>query len=288
MRLIDTFLLSQPHEDDLLYLKLQLEAEYVDCFIIQQSKYSLQGILKGLWAEEILKQERFKPYLEKIFVVSNDTLICPDDRRENTNFQREGFQRTLFVNTPMTFLYNDILIVSDVDEMLDLTDETRRSRFFALLNKNHDVPFWINRMRYWYDYDNRCYLRDIRIPIVPISLVSSQGYGVVPQSRHWHDHAHTYYYENPIAFEYSYVFRTLDDLWQKKQTYAHTNFTVESLEEGLRLNAWPRPKERGESRSEHDFFEKVELTEENSPRYVRDNIDSLRTNIVNKEYKSFR
>lgn len=287
MILYDTFLFSEPHESNLLYLKFVLGDSLVDKWIIQENHYTLQGEPKDVHAQKIIEsEERFAPYRNKVlYATANNPIVNGKD--ENHNFLREKVQRTFCLDLTLQFENpSTYFIVSDVDEMFDFTDENRKQRFIETCNNCVDFTFWIQRMRYWYDYDNRCYLDDIHIPVVPVRALSKD---TLAMCRHYKDYDRCFGgLENPIAFEYSYVFKTIEDLYRKKQTYAHTGFTLESLEEGLKLNAWPRPKERGERRGPHDFFETVELTPENSPLYVRENLETLKTNTVDKSYKENR
>jgi hypothetical protein len=292
--LIDTFLFSEPHEDDLLYLKLKLQDSQVDYFVLQESAHTLQGKKKGLSAQDVVSQDRFAPYRHKIHIVSSDLLVAEGNKTENAHFTRERWQRSLCTEALLHIATHDgntHVLVSDVDEMVDFTCPVRTESFWDCINKSPQHA-WIGRMRYWYDYDNRCFLPTIRIPVVRYhpntitQMLENVRYVNAPDINYPHNTFDAG--EDPIAFEYSYVYRSLQDLWRKKCTYAHNGFTMDSLEEGLKLNAWPRPPERGEGRSEYDFFEKVELTEQNSPQYVRENLESLRTGLVDPNYKENR
>jgi hypothetical protein len=289
-QLIDTFLFSEPHEADLLFLKFELEQFYVDKWVIQENAYTLQGDHKGLHAQDVLSQERFKPFLDRVVLLSANTLINQNDKREDVNFIRENWQRQLCREYICeNFTDDSVVMVSDTDEMIDFTSHYRLNEFKRIVenHKNKPEPVYIGRMRYWYDYDNRCFLPNIRIPIVPVSWVKHVPH-ILSSVRH--NHGITYDAgEKPIAFEYSYVFKQADDVWRKKCTYAHTNFTRESIEIALECNHWPRAKERGESVGDKfDFFEIVELNEDNSPMYVRKHLKEMKTNIVNPNYKENR
>jgi hypothetical protein len=289
MKIIDTFLFSEPYEDDLLYIKLKLENNAVDYFFIQENAYTLQGDYKGLHAKEVIKQSRFDEFRAKIVVVSADYLYKSNDKSENINFERENWQRTIASSIILEHLSKqDVrIIVSDVDESLDFSDEDRTIKISNIIRNIHSVVY-IGRMRYWYDYDNRCFLPNIRIPIVHIKeLITNPN--ILGFVRHWQGLTYDAG-EEPLAFEYSYVFRNMEDVWRKKCTYAHTNFTEESISIALECNHWPRPIERGEKLgdNQYDFFEKVELTQKNSPLYIRENLSSLKTNIVNPDYKNLR
>ena len=292
--LVDTFLFSEPHEDDLLWLKFKLEDPFVDMWIIQECDHTLQGDFKGFFAEEVLSQERFKPFLSRIQIAKYQGVIGVVDGTENANFTRENAQRTLCGDC-LTQLPNDTMVmISDTDEMIDFTSDDRFNRFTDIVGKHLNDFCFLGRMRYWFDYDNRCYLPNIRIPIMNLGFMKQNGLerclGSIRHQMGQHPDRTYDANESPIAFEYSYVFKSLEELWRKKTTYAHNNFDIECLEQSLKCNHWPRTNKRGEKvgQEPYDFFEIVELTEENSPAYVRENLAELKTNIVHPKYKEFR
>jgi hypothetical protein len=179
-------------------------------------------------------------------------------------------------------------MVSDVDESIDFSCPDRTQRFMDFVNsQERNRSCWISRTRYWYDFDNLCFLKSIRIPLVRAGQITDAS--ILPQSRHYHDEGRTYYNENPLAFEYSYCFKGWDKVQRKHITYAHTGLSdTYDVQRGLSLNAWIRSKNRGEKRGPEDFFEIIPLTEQNSPKYVRDNLEVLRTGIVDPNYKENR
>jgi hypothetical protein len=292
--LIDTFLFSEPHEADLMWLKFKLEDPFVDMWIIQECDHTIQGHYKGCFAEEVLSQERFKPYLQRIQIARHNGLIGVVDNTEHSNYVRENTQRTFCGNILMALPDEAMVMVSDMDEMVDFTSDKRFDRFTDIVGRHLKDFCFLGRMRYWFDYDNRCYLPNIRIPIMNLGFMKQNGLERCLSSiRHqMGQHPGRTYdaHESPIAFEYSYVFKSIEELWRKKSTYPHINFDRECLEIALKYNHWPRTDKRGEKVGEtpHDFFEIVELTEENSPTYVRENLTKLKTNIVNPEYKKLR
>ena len=174
-KIVDTFLFSEPHESDLLWVKFNLEDKHVDEWVIQENGFTLQGDIKPLHAGEVLKDPRFAPFRDKITVISKNDLILPGNNTENVNFQREGWQRTL-CRDHIQWKYRDIktlVIVSDVDEAIDFSDEDRARRFAEMADTHYPNQFTVGRMRYWYDYDNRCYLPNIRIPVISSISFSS-------------------------------------------------------------------------------------------------------------------
>lgn len=287
-KIVDTFLFSEPHEADLLWVKFNVEDKCVDEWILQENHYTLQGEYKGAHAKTVLEQERFAPFLDKVTVITLDNKIL-DGREEGHNFHRENLQRAICVQHLLQRYESDTLVmVSDTDEMIDFSDDTRAHMFSCMFESNPGKHFYVGRQRYWYDYDNKCFLPNIRIPVVPVELLHQYPDAI---SRVRHSHGITFDAgDRPIAFEYSYVFKDMEDVWRKKCTYAHTNFTHECIEIALECNHWPRTDKRGESigGDKMDFFEFVELTPENSPKFVRDNLDILKTNIVNPNYRENR
>lgn len=285
--LIDTFLFSDKHEANLLFLKLTLESPYVDKFILQEGKYNFKGEEKGLFAQEVLTDSKFDSFRDKIEIISLNEQIHPGYTDEHNNFTREKIQRTLCYNSLMQYPDDALVIVSDTDEMIDFSSEQRKERFITQVNR--EQTSWVYRRRYWYDYDNECRLKNITIPIVPLKIIRDRP-DALAVARHYRDDSRAFGdYDNPIAFEYSYVFSSVNGIFDKKKNYSHTGFNDESVRGGLHLNCWPRSIIRNEKiNPETDYFEIIELTEQNSPAYVRENLTSLKTNIVDLNYRENR
>ena len=73
MRIIDTFLFSEPDEVEVLLIKLNLEYNYIDKFILNENSFSFQGDFNGLYAERILETDDvFQAFRYKIHVISNN------------------------------------------------------------------------------------------------------------------------------------------------------------------------------------------------------------------------
>lgn len=291
MKIVDTFLFSEPHEKDLLWVKFNLEDKMVDKWIILESPYTFQGQYKGLHAKKILKDEKFNKFIDKVVVISPNEDFQPlhgGSNVEGKNFERENHQRSLCLSYILHNLQDsDTVIISDTDEAIDFSDQNRSDAVMQILQQ-YDVPLKIQRMRYWFDFDNRCFLPTIHIPFVPVKYLRENPQWI--NARHF-DHLPKFNFnETPVAFEYSYCFRSFEDVWRKKCTYSHTGFTEESVRTALECNHWPRSELRGEKvgQEPYDFFEKVELNEVNSPKFVRDNLEYLRTNIVDANYKENR
>jgi len=293
MRIIDTFLFSEPHEKELLLTKFHLEDLGVDKWVILESPYTFQGEYKGLHVSKILNEDiRFQPFVDKIIVINPAKDFTPlhgNTNDEGKNFDRENAQRAMVLGLIHELADNDWVMISDTDEAVDFSDITRKNNVLYYLNgQSFCDMFKLQRQRYWFDFDNKCFLPNIHIPLVKAGLIKQNSQCIM--ARHFDHIPKVNFDDKPVAFEYSYCFPSFEDVWRKKCTYSHTGFTQESVRTALECNHWPRSELRGEKvgQEPYDFFEKVELTEENSPKYVRENLEKLRTNIVNPNYKEAR
>lgn len=298
MKLYDCFLFSEPMEANLLLVKFNLEKDFVHKWVLCESPYTFQGEFKGLHALNLLNSDnRFKEFLDRIVIVSPPDDFQPlhgNENNEGKNFDRENAQRATCLSYILTMAEDDDwVMISDTDESIDFSNASRMNTFKTIITYGLDI-FKLQRMRYWYDFDNRCFLPNIHIPFVKVGLLKGNPQFI--NARHF-DHIQKIQINDgkdkdnwSLAFEYSYCFPTLEDVWRKKCTYSHTGFTMESVETGLSCNHWPRSHLRGEKvgQEPYDFFEFVELNDRNSPKYVRDNLSWLKTNIVNPNYKQNR
>jgi len=293
--IIDTFLFSEQHEEDLLYLKLLLEDSQVNYWILQENHYTTQGEPKNVFAKQILAQSRFDKFRDRVIICTANTNIAQGNQ-EGINFSRENWQRALCLPTLSNIASEDTrILISDVDELIDFSSTYRSDKFFQYVQKYPNDAICIGRMRYWYDYDNRCYIPNLQIPTLPyyqikddptlIGRIRNIYYG--EQYRGYRFSAN----EDPIGFEYSYVFKSSNDIWRKKTTFAHNNYTKECIKIALECNHFPSSplrNNRNPGSGKYDWLEKVILTEQNSPEYVRKNINTLRTNLVDPNYKANR
>lgn len=287
MKIINTFLFSEPHEATLLLLKLTLENTLVDEFIILENEFDFKGNWKGNHAQTILYNSDFKTFLPKIQIISVSNRICGGST-EKDNFTRENWQRAIAHDYICgKYANEDMVIISDTDEMFDFTDIERATRFLGIIQNNTNKISRIGRQRYWYDFDNICFYPKFTIPVVPVSLLKSN---IKNWETRYKDDNSYYCGNTPIAFEYSYCFANLKQLMRKKTTYSHTGFTETDVKNALSVNSWVRSPNRGEKLGDckYDYFEFVTLNEYNSPAYVRQNLSKLKTNIVDPNYKQNR
>ena len=142
MRIFDCFLYNG--EKIVLDIRLNTLSEYIEKFIIVESKYDHQGNKKKL----IFKIDDFKKFKEKIIY-----LVIENFPEKLSNWERENFQRNYIINGLSSAGADDYVIISDVDEIPDLTKINSLGNFkfsvfeqkmyyykINLLNKTN--PFW--------------------------------------------------------------------------------------------------------------------------------------------------
>jgi hypothetical protein len=119
------------NELDLLELRLDEHYDHVDYFVIAESNKSHQGFDKIYYLEE--NWDRYKKYHDKIIHIKVDDMPTDNHTWTLENFQRNALARGLVNADP-----DDIIIVSDCDEML-------RASTFEILRNDTQHTFWICR-----------------------------------------------------------------------------------------------------------------------------------------------
>jgi hypothetical protein len=293
MKLVDTMLFSEEYEKDLLLLKLKLSNDCIDEFIICENAYSHQGDYKGHNAKAIVENDaRFEPYGHKITVIEGNkqfTVIDKTKMQDDIAFICENWQRgqakDYFLNK---YSDEDWLILHDVDEMFDFTDEKRKADFFENLQKATEGFLVAPRLRYWYDFDNKFSLL-YGSPLCTKDYIKKHNHQTLSQIRTEISTLPLDGWKTIPAFEYSSCFDA-NHILRKLQTTAHTGISHQDLKQALRCNhrtIHGFRKERLRPTKKY-FFETIELNEENSPRYVRDNLQLLKTHNIDKNYEANR
>jgi hypothetical protein len=119
------------NELDLLEIRLDEHYDHVDYFVIAESNKSHQGFDKIYYLEE--NWDRYKKYHDKIIYIKVDDM--PNDPHTWTleNFQRNALARGLDNAAD-----DDVIIISDCDEML-------RASTFEILRNDRQHSFWVCR-----------------------------------------------------------------------------------------------------------------------------------------------
>lgn len=284
MKVIDTFLWSEPHEANCLEIHLNCEADVVDEWIIVQSDYTFRGQYKGCSLEKVLAEDRFLKFTDRIRIVSiKENLfqqLCTGHDEKNY-FLVEFASRAAAWDYILGYDDSTRVIVGDVDEVIDFSDPVRRDRFFQLC-KTGD-PIQLAQLKMWWDIDNY----STYPKYIPVHTVGSLRSGRTSFTHRNNDCQMIN--DGPVlAMEYAYSF-SLEDNFRKCCTFAHDRYTKECIDEALYFNTWHKCRERGETLGQiWDWFETIELTPDNSPLYVRDNYDRFKVGTVNANYAECR
>lgn len=285
-RLVDTFMFSEPHEADLLWLKLNMEDPLIQEWVVVENSYTLQGERKGHHLKNLIHEDpRFARFLPKIHLIECEIKgdgnvdrgrVFDDDAFEVERAQRESALEYLLSR----YSDRDYVLISDVDECLDAQARRRRRLLQRKLTQGGDVIL-VPRIRFWFDYDNRGLGRR-SVPVVSIAALRRHG-GL---SRHREESIWMpVVWKHEMVFEYSYCF-SRDEIMRKFDTFAHTGFERDEVDMALDLNY--RPVSRHRSRrlqwTHENWFVKRRLNPFNSPAFVREHLDELRTHAVSPDY----
>ena len=142
MKIFDCFLYN--NENLVLDIRLNTLFKYVDKFIIVESKFDHQGNKKKL----NFKIENFQSFKDKIIYLIVERF--PDNI---SNWQRENYQRNFILNGLKIAEDEDLIIISDIDEIPDLSKISlikqykfsvfEQKMFYYKINlQNQTSPFW--------------------------------------------------------------------------------------------------------------------------------------------------
>ncbi len=291
-KIVDSFLFSEPYEKELLLLKLQLEDRGIDEWLILENAYTLQGEKKGFHARKVLaSDERFVPYLHKITIIEKEfeTKLLPKHViMDEFSFKAEHAQRDFgyeyFINR---YSEQDWILISDVDEMMDFTDENRYNELISKMKLSQEGLLKVPTKRYWHDFDNEyqvlignavCNKKYLVMNNKKLSQVRFENRCILRKG-----------WKNIIQFEYSSCFDK-EFILRKFYTSTHTGLGPEDMEKSLLYNHRPvSPAYINKVRKDKKFFfETVKLTEYNSPAIVRDNLNKYKTHSLDKHYQKNR
>lgn len=294
MQIIDTFLFSEPFEKESLLIKLILGGEFISEWIIVENAYTFQGEYKGIFAQQVLDSDaRFAPFRDRIHIISASVAYPPIDySRKDIDTQgmdSERRQRSL-TRDYIINKYPDKtwVLLSDADEALDLVSHPENYPLLTQQLQTANDLVCIPRRRFWYDFDNLWNA----VRATPIATVArlraatgdmgmgflrSDNIGAVPEWR------------KTLVFEYSYCYER-EHILRKFRTFPHGGMTDQEIAQSMRCNHIPISAFRNKKLDLHRdlWMEKVDLTPDNSPLYVRENLDWLRTQVVDNNYLQHR
>jgi hypothetical protein len=292
MTLVDTFLFSEPHEADVLWVKLNVEDHLFHEWVIVENSYTHQGQYKGHYLNKlILADERFGRFVPKLHVIECD--IKPEfqvggkelfdaDAIQIERAQREAALPYLLDR----YADRDYVLISDVDECLDTEAKKRRRLLRSKVAPGEDIVL-VPRIRYCFDFDNRKLARRCT-PLVSIRQLRRDG-----RLNHYREQwlGTPVIWKHEMVFEYSYCFRR-DSIMRKYETFSHVGFEQADLDIALRHNhrnvseyRVSRYGSRPLDWSSESWFVKRRLNSRNSPAFVREHLAELKTNVVSPDYR---
>jgi hypothetical protein len=135
------------NEIEMLKYRLELLGDYVDWFVIVESKFSFTGINKSLYfKQEMLNNDCIlQKWKHKIFYV-----IVDDFPKNNNAWENEYFQRNCIIHglNKLNYSNNDICILSDVDEIPNIN-------VIKKFNLKHNTIYSLSQDFYYYNKNTR-------------------------------------------------------------------------------------------------------------------------------------
>jgi hypothetical protein len=281
--IISSFFLSEPHETNMLLIKLNVEDPGVTKWVITENLYSFRGDYKGpIHFKNILNEDkRFEQFLPKIeFVEAGIQRKCkPGIEDLRILFLQRETQRSYIES----FDTEAWVIVADVDEILDFDNPKKAQLIYEAMATHSDELIHPNPYFFPYDFDNlatrhggwfnmimarRGFINKKPVELEQLRCMHNVGYVMDYGSVGYHYHS----------------CYPKDKIWRKLTTYGHTGFKQDELELSLYLNYGMFRSSLGESLRRSTDIMTVPLDEQNSPTFVRDNIDWLKTHSVHPDY----
>ena len=133
------------NEYDLLELRLEEAYDHVDYFVISEANRSFQNKSKPWNLEN--NWDRYKKYHDKMIYLKIEDM--PQGEGNAANWARENFQREVLTRGLDLAQADDVIVISDCDEML-------RPSTYDLLRRDKDHYYWMcrqpifwTRFNYW-------------------------------------------------------------------------------------------------------------------------------------------
>lgn len=294
MKVIDVSIFCNAYEKELALLKLRLESPVVEEFIWCENTYDYRGKYKGpILAKMIEGDRRFAQYKNKITIVTMDhdftggKPLSGIDPKEFHNAE-VSLRECAHNYIADSFPEDTRVFVSDIDEMIDFTDKHRTATIFAhFVNFGHD-PIQFERIRYINDFDIRAFRSPMDIITPAFSVFNLRSKQAKLSDKKWVGHP-VACGDYPAIFEYCFCF-PYKDILAKYDTSLHTCWSKEKIDHSLEYNYWTKTDYQGgpDKNNRWDWFKQVRLNEMNSPKFVREHLEVLRTNNVPTDYKTRR
>jgi|TARA_B110001450_G_scaffold109060_1_gene103142 beta-1,4-mannosyl-glycoprotein beta-1,4-N-acetylglucosaminyltransferase len=270
MKIYDCF--SYWDEDLLLDLRLNILDKYVDYFVIVEGNKTWQNNAKELRFDI----NNFINFKDKIIYVPVKNMPDGENPWLRENFQRNCIERGLTNSRP-----EDLIIISDVDEIPDLTNIEgylkskryavfKQKAFYYKLNmQNTTLPYWYGSRVCKKKYlKSPQWLRNLKFKKRPFWRIDKLRLNNIIENGGWH----FCNLKNPkdLLHKYKNMVETKDDFFAKDgidgridEKYLSIEQIKNSIEQGKNLVG------------KHEYFEKIEL-DNSFPEYVLRNKEKYR------------
>ena len=301
-----TFLFSDESEWELFVAKIISESHLVENWFVVDSAFSFKGEFKGLSLKQLVVREpRIQQYVSRIKIIEitinqlehvrvrmKTTLRLTQLFRKRVRMRRLKAEEKFFSVEKMTrdaateTILNstdprDWLFISDVDEILESANG-RSAYISEKLEKARAKFLSVHRIRYVFDFDNL----DSQMkfcPIIQTSVLREKSPMRISEFRFRRDGV--ILSGKPLVYEYSYCF-SKEAIRKKLRNFAHVGPTEEMFSKALQLNHhFVHPGDNPQNRF---WLERQEPDSELHPKYIIDNMQSLKTNNIDANYLANR
>ena len=291
MRIVDAFLFSEPHEKEVLLIKLNLGARHVTEWVLVENEYTHQAEFKGLHAREMIDGDpRFDPFKDRLTIISGTHRFPEVDpaRIDEQGLAADRAQRELAREYLLDTYDDDTwVLVSDADEALDVSSDENYDYLCRKVAKLGAPVVPLPRTRYWYDIDN-LWLDRRATTLVRVGEIRDRDTEMGQHRQTWT--MRPLQWPKSLVYEYSYCYRR-EDIERKFRSFAHAVYSPDEIARSIACNHVPvsAMRERKADLTSHlSWFKKVKLSRRNSSEYVLRNQDLLRTNVVPPDYEANR
>ena len=318
MKIVSTFLLSNAVESDLLFYKLLIEDPYVSEWVIVVNRYSFRGQVLDFDVEALLGQSRLSRFKNRIRVIKLTKRYIDEYEPSVRELAERLVKRALNrvrkrkYHVPplleLAYFYAEIkqrdaalgyildkyddetfLVPCDVDEILDLHEgKAELLSSYVRSSKQQDI-FVVFRCVHYYDFDNYAHHAPCLGTLVRLRHIRAHGWNL-------HTYRHLRGYQRylvpnlKLVFEYRHCF-SVDASVEKLDTFSHvTGISKPDVELCLSLNIPLMKSEnvRAALGEDKNLFSTIRLDASNSPAFVRNNLSTIKTNIVPQDYAAAR
>lgn len=259
------------NEFDILELRLQEHWDYVDKFVIAEANTTHQGAPKDFLLEQ--NWDRFKDYADKI------VHIKVDDMPQSTNaWVPENFQRNALARGLMDADENDIILVSDCDEMV------RDAAFEYMKESEHDlfatrIPLFYFKLNYMMYQPNQTLIGAIGIRrkyLQTPQRIRDMGVGLMQRPWDYNDGRQC---SIPHAGWHFSYFGNEDHVKNKIKSFAHQETNNEYILNQVDLDDIFKNKRGLDANNTNEKFEIVEV-DEYFPNTVVNNLEKYSQFII--------